>query len=90
MVILFLRLRVSHCFLSNDIELSIVHRSVLVGADLGVLLTLIHDTLKKESRLAIAQKDYKPLSNSSLSLRFICDHESASRTWSRSIGIIAW
>jgi hypothetical protein len=31
-----------------------------VGADLGILLNLIHTNLKDRSRLAIAQKDYKP------------------------------
>ena len=34
--------------------------SFLVGADLGILLNLIHRNLKERSRLAIAQKDYKP------------------------------
>lgn len=34
--------------------------TISMGADLGVLLNLIHETLKKESKLAIAQKDYKP------------------------------
>ncbi len=31
----------------------------IVGADLGILLNLIHKNLKDRSRLAIAQKDYK-------------------------------
>jgi hypothetical protein len=33
-----------------------------VGADLGILLNLIHKELKERSKLAIAQKDYKPIS----------------------------
>jgi hypothetical protein len=33
-----------------------------VGADLGILLNLIHKNLKDRSKLAIAQKDYKPQS----------------------------
>ena len=36
--------------------------SLSVGADLGILLNLIHRSLKEKSKLAIAQKDYKPLS----------------------------
>ncbi|CAF1217575.1 unnamed protein product [Rotaria magnacalcarata] len=31
-----------------------------MGADLGILLNLIHKNLKEKSTLAIAQKDYKP------------------------------
>ncbi len=31
-----------------------------MGADLGILLNLIHTNLKDRSKLAIAQKDYKP------------------------------
>ncbi len=38
----------------------------LVGADLGVLLNLIHSNLKDQSKLAIAEKDYKPTSKFSL------------------------
>ena len=33
-----------------------------MGADLGILLNLIHRSLKEKSRLAIAQKDYRPRS----------------------------
>ena len=34
--------------------------SISVGADLGILLNIIHQNLKERSKLAIAQKDYKP------------------------------
>ena len=48
----------------------------IVGVDLGILMNLIHKNLKDRSKLAIAEKDYKPASKfiSLQSLNFFDNH----------------
>ncbi len=49
-----------HYQVNNNLNYILILFVFIVGADLGILLNLIHKTLKERSRLAIAQKDYKP------------------------------